>query len=61
MQCNDIRLHCFRDIKISEIVNKILLAGDEFMPEMDLKQPIFICSACWKSTRKPNQQIGIVL
>ena len=31
---------------MNEIVNKFLLAGDEFMPEMHLKQPaiIFIIS-----------------
>ena len=29
-------------IKMNEIVNKFLLAGDKFMPEMHLKQPGFI-------------------
>ena len=33
-------------IKMNEIVNKFLLAGDKFMPEMHLKQPRFIYSAC---------------
>ena len=28
--------------KMNEIVNKFLLAGDKFMPEMHLKQPGFI-------------------
>ena len=28
------------------IVNKFLLAGDKFMPEMHLKQPRFTYSAC---------------
>ena len=32
--------------KMNEIVNKFLLAGDKFMPEMDLKQPEFTDSAC---------------
>ena len=32
--------------KLNEVVNKFLLAGDEFMPEMHLKQPDFIYSAC---------------
>ena len=27
------------EYKMNEIVNKILLAGDKFMPEMHLKQP----------------------
>ena len=31
---------------MNEIVNKFLLAGDKFMPEMHLKQPRFIYSAC---------------
>ena len=32
--------------KMNEIVNKFLLAGDKFMPEMHLKQPRFTYSAC---------------
>ena len=31
--------------KMNEIVNKFLLGGDKFMPEMNLKQPGFIYSA----------------
>ena len=31
---------------MNEIVNKFLLAGDKFMPEMHLKQPGFTQSAC---------------
>ena len=31
---------------MNEIVNKFLLAGDKFMPEMHLKQPEFTYSAC---------------
>ena len=31
---------------MSEIVNKFLLAGDKFMPEIDLRQPEFMYSAC---------------
>ena len=27
-------------------MNKILLLGEKFMPEMHLKQPGFTCSAC---------------
>ena len=37
---------------MNEIVNKFLLAGDTFMPEMHLKQPGFTCSACGPSTKK---------
>ena len=32
--------------KINEIVNNVLLAGDNFMPEMHLKQPGFTYSPC---------------
>ena len=31
---------------MNEIVNKFLLTGDKFMPEMLLRQPGFIYSAC---------------
>ena len=31
---------------MNEIVNKFLLAGDKFVPEMHLKQPGFTYSAC---------------
>ena len=33
-----------RRIKLNEIVNKFLLAGDKFLPEMYLKQPGFTYS-----------------
>ena len=36
---------------MNEIVNKFLLAGDKFMPEMHLKQPGFTCSACGPFTK----------
>ena len=36
---------------MNEIVNKFLLAGDEFMPEMHLKQPGFTYSACGPFTK----------
>ena len=32
-------------MKMNEIVNKFLLAGDKFMPEMHLKQPGFTYSS----------------
>ena len=38
-------------IKMNEIVNKFLLAGDKFMPEMHLKQPEFTYSACGPFTK----------
>ena len=31
---------------MNEIINKFLLVGDKFMPEMHLKQPGFTYSAC---------------
>ena len=31
---------------MNEIINKFLLVGDKFMPEMHLKQPGFMHSAC---------------
>ena len=31
---------------MNKIINKILLVGDKFMPEMHLKQPRFTYSAC---------------
>ena len=35
---------------MNEIVNKLLLAGDKFMPKMHLKQPGFTYSPCGPST-----------
>ena len=35
-----------RTNKTNEIVNKLLLAGDKFMPEMHLKQPGFTYNSC---------------
>ena len=36
---------------MNNIINKFLLAGDTFMPEMHLRQPQFIYSACGTFTR----------
>ena len=33
------------------LINKFLLAGDKFMPEMHLRQPQFVYSACGPFTR----------
>ena len=35
-----------RLINMNNIINKFLLAGDKFMPEMHLRQPRFVYSAC---------------
>ena len=40
---------------MNEIVNKFLLAGDKFMPEMHLKQPGFTYSACVLFTKNKEQ------
>ena len=36
---------------MNEIVNKFLVVGDKFMPEMHLKQPGFTYSACGSFTK----------
>ena len=41
--------------KMNEIVNKILLAGDKFMPEMHLKQSGFTYSACGPFTENKER------
>ena len=38
-------------INMNNIINKFLLAGDKFMPEMHLRQPRFVYSACCPFTR----------
>ena len=40
---------------MNEIVNKFLLAGDKFMPELHLKQPGFTYSACGSFTRNKER------
>ena len=44
---------------MNEVVNKFLLAGDKFMPEMHLKQPRFTYSACgpFTTTKQETQAI----
>ena len=37
--------------KMNNIINKLLLAGDRFMPEMHLRQPQFTNSACGPFTK----------
>ena len=36
---------------MNNVINKFLLAGDKFMPEMHLRQPKFVYSACGPITR----------
>ena len=40
---------------MNEIVNKFLLVGDKFMPEMHLKQPGFTYSACGPFTQNKKE------
>ena len=40
---------------MNEIVNKLLSAGDTFMPEMHLKQPKFTYSACEQFTKNKER------
>ena len=44
-----------KSYKMNEIVNKLLLVGDKFMPEMHLKQPDFTYSACGPFTKKQRK------
>ena len=38
-------------IDMNNVINKFLLAGDKFVPEMHLRQPQFVYSACGPFTR----------
>ena len=38
-------------INMNNLLNKFFLAGDKFMPEMHLRQPQFVYSACGTFTR----------
>ena len=38
--------HNSLNYKMNDIINKFLLAGDKFMPEIYLRQPGFTYSAC---------------
>ena len=44
-----------RCTKMNKIVNKLLLAGDKFMPEMHLKQPGFTYRACGSFIKNKEQ------
>ena len=48
-------IFCFECIKMNEVVNKFLLAGDKFIPEMHLKQRGSTYSACGPFTKKSMQ------
>ena len=40
---------------MNKIVNKLLLAGDKFMPEVHLKQPSFTYTACNPFTKNKER------
>ena len=40
---------------LNKIVNKFLVVGDKFMPEMHLKQPGFTDSACGPLTKNKER------
>ena len=40
---------------MNKVVNKCLLVGDKFMPEMHLKQPGFTYSACGPFTKNKEK------
>ena len=46
---------CKQRIKMNEIVNKFLLAGNKFMPEMHLKQTGFTYTACGPFTKNKEK------
>ena len=59
-ECNSIEYvskdtSCKQRIKMNEMVNKLLLVGDKFMPEMHLKQPGFTYSACGPFTKNKER------
>ena len=40
---------------MNEIVNKFLLAGDKFLPEMHFRRPAFTYSACGPFTKNKER------
>ena len=40
---------------MNEIMNKFLLVGDKFMPEIHLKEPVFTYTACGPFTRNKER------
>ena len=48
-------MFCSKSTKMNNVINKFLLAGDRFIPEMHLRQPAFTYSA-WGLFNKNQQQ-----
>ena len=46
---------------MNEIINKFLIAGDKFMPEMQLRQPGFTYSACGPFTKNRETRVQDIL
>ena len=46
-------------INMNNVINKFLLAGDKFMPEMHLRQPQFVYSACQKEDTINENERGL--
>ena len=44
---------------MNNIINKFLLTGDKFMPEMHLKQPGFTYSACGLFTKIKKELMSL--
>ena len=42
--------------KVNENINNFLLAEDQFMPEVHLRQPEFTCSACGPFTKSKERK-----
>ena len=40
---------------MNDIINRFLSAGDKFIPEMDLRQPLFTYSACGLFTKNKER------
>ena len=55
VKCQYQVIFCFNCIKMNQIVNKFLLAGDKFMPEVHLKQPGFTYSGCGSFTKNQGR------
>ena len=55
MNANSFKVYAKLYIKINEIVNKFLLAGDKFMRELHLKQPGFTYSVCGPFTKNKER------
>ena len=51
-------ISCFRIIKMNEIVNKFLLAGEKFIPEMHLKQTGFTYMESFPENKEGIQNLN---